>query len=167
MKILTSYFAKVFRSQVFSYQLPVPEEKLLSALREELETTAYTLQTLSVQGRVHGNSFFMELMPIGHEQPITFNSTLQGNVLAIDPGRSRIILHINRSFGVYVLSVVSIIAGLILLVSYLRAPVKTAFLGWGLMMLLGGPCFCIWRSNISGDTLKERFEMILNRRFPK
>ena len=156
---------KIFSSKIYTYQISKPKQEIISKFQEMFKPSIGLFSSSDFVGSCGNDSFELKLVPLAYTRGPKIRSTLIGTVFEINASQSKIEIEINRSPGVFTIILFFFVFSLIMFIQFLNKERSFGFLLWSLAGLILVPAFVLWFSNVSSNTMKERFETLLNRQF--
>jgi len=158
---LINYFKAFFYPTVITYSYNQPKEVVIAKVAEVLNKNITPHSSNDLTGKfLNDDSFAVNTVSLA--KGITFSSPLVGQIIGIANKSTEIKTTSKPGLVLYVCFFGSILLGLIHFYKYSQSN-STGFLFLSLTLIIGGPAFLIGFSKVATDSIRERFEMYIDK----
>ena len=160
---LINYFKAFFYPTVITYSYNQPKELVIAKVTELLNKKGTAPGSNDMTGIfLNHETFAINTVSLANTKGFTFSAPLVGQIIGLANEKTEIKTTAKPSLLLYIFFFGSILLGLIHFYKYTQSN-STGFLFLSLTLLIGGPAFLLGFSKVAADSIRERFEMYIDK----
>lgn len=152
-----------FYPVTLTYSYNKSKDVVVAQIGEVLNRKVTWLSSQDIKGSfLNRDTFEIEIVHNPFSGGIKYNSSLVGQVIEYNYENTLVKTKTKPSIAMYIIFFVSIFLGLVSLVQFIQTS-STKFLIQAIIVLILGPSFSIWYSNVTIAAIRLRYKMYIDK----
>ncbi len=146
-----------------NYSYTQPKELIISKIKEVFKEKVTLLSSNDMKGIfLSKDTFEIEIISAGYANGVKYSSSLIGEIIETQNGRTQIKTIAKPSVALYILFLIGIVFGIIAFYNFMQTN-SFVSLFWSIVIIIGLPTFSIGFSNVAIAAIRERYKMYIDK----